>query len=120
MFLIFHQGHVNYLLACGKLCDFLIVGVDSNYRVKQLKGDFRPIDDIHTRLSSVAMYCDYSFEKKSPSKTYIEKYHPNILFRSTENRKKNHEKHDNVIYIPYTLGISTSILISKLNYRNKD
>ncbi|WP_117261674.1 adenylyltransferase/cytidyltransferase family protein [Klebsiella pneumoniae] len=113
VFDLFHHGHRNYLLACKELCDFLIVGVDSNYRAKILKGDARPIDDISTRLKSVSVYCDYAFEKIEQSSVYINKYHPEVLFRSTDNVMGAHKINNKTLYIPYTEGVSTSMLISK-------
>lgn len=113
IFDLFHQGHKNYLIACKKSCDFLIIGVDSDYRAKILKGDNRPIDDISTRLKHVSVYCDYAFEKIEQSGVYIDKYHPDVFFRSSENIIKNHKKTHKTIYIPYTNGVSTSMLISQ-------
>ncbi|WP_420890481.1 adenylyltransferase/cytidyltransferase family protein [Enterobacter chengduensis] len=113
VFDLFHQGHKNYLLTCKELCDFLIVGVDSNYRAKILKGDTRPIDDISTRLKSVSVYCDYAFEKIEHSGVYINKYHPEVFFRSRDNIMNAHKINNKTIYIPYTEGVSTSILIAQ-------
>lgn len=115
IFDLFHQGHKKYLLTCKELCDFLIVGIDSDCRTKLLKGDNRPIDNITARVINVNNYCDYAFEKNAPSDVYINKYHPDILFRSTDNEKTNHYKYNNVIYIPYTQGVSTTLLISELD-----
>lgn len=113
IFDLFHKGHRNYLLACKESCDFLIVGVDSNYRAKILKGDIRPINDISTRLKHVSVYCDYAFEKIEKSGVYINKYHPDVFFRSRDNMLKMHKENDKIIYIPYTEGVSTSMLISQ-------
>lgn len=87
IFDLFHHGHRKYLLECRSLCDFLIVGVDSDDRTKVLKGNSRPIDSISTRLKNVKPFCDQVFEKTLPSSAYIEMYHPNIFFRSTDKKK---------------------------------
>lgn len=113
IFDLFHEGHKNYLSSCRKLCDFLVVGVDSDYRTKQLKGNDRPIDNIERRLKNVSFHCDYAFEKIKSSDEYIKTYRANIFFRSTDN-----QKHGNIdmhtIYIQYTKGVSTTLLISDL------
>ncbi|WP_419721192.1 adenylyltransferase/cytidyltransferase family protein [Pectobacterium aroidearum] len=116
IFDLFHIGHKNYLLACKESCDFLIVGVDSNHRTKNLKGDSRPIDDILIRLKYVGLYCDYAFEKKEESDVYIRKYQPDIFFRSSGNMIKTHKKNHKTIYIPYTERVSTSMLISQISH----
>ena len=40
---ILHAGHVAYLNEAKKLGDILVVFVNSDYSVRQLKGDERPI-----------------------------------------------------------------------------
>jgi rfaE bifunctional protein nucleotidyltransferase chain/domain len=55
---ILHTGHIdllnyakNYLVQLSNNQNKLCVGLDSDERVKQLKGDKRPINDINTRLT---------------------------------------------------------------------
>ena len=40
---LIHYGHLHYLERCKRLCDYLIVGVDSDSLVKKIKGLDRPI-----------------------------------------------------------------------------
>lgn len=40
---LFHYSHLHYLQRCKKLCDKLIVGVDSDEMARKDKGDKRPI-----------------------------------------------------------------------------
>lgn len=42
---ILHRGHLEMLLFARKQGDFLTVAVDSDRRVKQLKGESRPINN---------------------------------------------------------------------------
>lgn len=50
---LIHFGHIVYLESCKKLCDKLIVGVDSDKMVKKAKGNSRPIIPEQERLAMV-------------------------------------------------------------------
>ena len=54
VFDIIHLGHVRYLENAKKLGDLLIVGVNSDSSVKQIKGDKRPINDEKSRIGVLA------------------------------------------------------------------
>ncbi|WP_294844949.1 bifunctional D-glycero-beta-D-manno-heptose-7-phosphate kinase/D-glycero-beta-D-manno-heptose 1-phosphate adenylyltransferase HldE [uncultured Gilliamella sp.] len=47
---ILHAGHVSYLANARKLGDRLVVAVNSNESVKQLKGESRPINPLRQRM----------------------------------------------------------------------
>ena len=40
---LFHLGHLLYILKARELCDFLIIGMDSDEKIRKRKGDGRPI-----------------------------------------------------------------------------
>lgn len=46
---LFHIGHLDYLRKASLVCDYLIVGLNSDASVRRLKGDGRPINDFNTR-----------------------------------------------------------------------
>jgi D-beta-D-heptose 7-phosphate kinase/D-beta-D-heptose 1-phosphate adenosyltransferase len=46
---ILHEGHIASLSAAAKEADYLIVGLNSDASVKQLKGDARPINNQQSR-----------------------------------------------------------------------
>ena len=46
---ILHEGHIASLSAAAKEADYLIVGLNSDASVKQLKGDTRPINKEQSR-----------------------------------------------------------------------
>lgn len=50
---LIHYGHVVYLNSCKKLCDKLIVGVDSDHMVMEAKGHDRPVIPEGERLAMV-------------------------------------------------------------------
>lgn len=51
---LIHQGHISVITAARAECDFLIVAVNSDSSVKQLKGDSRPIQGQDSRLAIVS------------------------------------------------------------------
>jgi rfaE bifunctional protein nucleotidyltransferase chain/domain len=51
---ILHEGHRTYLAEAAKLGDFLVVGLNSDASVRQLKGPGRPVRDEAHRAHLVA------------------------------------------------------------------
>jgi D-beta-D-heptose 7-phosphate kinase/D-beta-D-heptose 1-phosphate adenosyltransferase len=51
---LFHHLHLVYLLRCRRLCELLIVGVDSNDLVCKRKGEHRPLVPEHQRVAIVS------------------------------------------------------------------
>ena len=47
---LYHHMHRLYLVRCRRLCEVLIVGVDSDDLIKKTKGENRPIIPEHQRL----------------------------------------------------------------------
>lgn len=45
VFDVLHPGHIELLKVARSLGDYLVVGLDSDRRVKELKGDSRPINN---------------------------------------------------------------------------
>ena len=48
---ILHAGHIELLKFAKSQGDVLYVGIDSDQRVKQLKGESRPINNLHSRMA---------------------------------------------------------------------
>ena len=46
---LLHEGHLDFLKEAKAQGDFLIVGLNSDYSIKQNKGENRPIDNQETR-----------------------------------------------------------------------
>jgi len=46
---LLHEGHLDFLKEAKTQGDFLIVGLNSDYSIKQNKGENRPIDNQETR-----------------------------------------------------------------------
>ena len=84
---ILHYGHVKYLEDAKGKGDILVVGINSNASVRQIKGKARPIVDEKDRLSVIAALesVDYAFlfNEKTPLKA-IETLNPDILIKGSD------------------------------------
>jgi D-beta-D-heptose 7-phosphate kinase/D-beta-D-heptose 1-phosphate adenosyltransferase len=121
---ILHIGHVKYLQEAKNNCDVLIIGVNSNESVKRLKGDKRPITDVHARVEVLsALECvDYLtvFGEDTPE-DLIKALTPDVLFKGGDWKEEdivgaNHVKASGgkVMVIPYVEGYSTTELIERI------
>ncbi|MBU2511751.1 D-glycero-beta-D-manno-heptose 1-phosphate adenylyltransferase [bacterium] len=81
---IIHTGHTQYLYEARKAGDALIVAVNSDFSVRSLKGENRPINPIAERMIVLAslFFVDYvvPFEELDPYKI-ISKLKPDILIK---------------------------------------
>jgi D-beta-D-heptose 7-phosphate kinase/D-beta-D-heptose 1-phosphate adenosyltransferase len=80
---ILHPGHVELFKVAKSLGDRLIVGIDTDEKVKNDKGNSRPINPLYFRKSMLESikYIDVvlSFGSKSELEDLIELYSPDIL-----------------------------------------
>ena len=81
---LLHVGHVRYLAQAKKLGDFLIIGLNSDSSVKELKGKDRPInsfEDRATLLSAIeSVDLVIMFEEQTPE-NLIKDIVPDILVK---------------------------------------
>ena len=81
---LLHVGHIRYLAQAKKLGDFLIIGLNSDSSVKELKGEDRPINSLEDRatlLSAIeSVNLVVMFEEQTPE-NLIKEIVPNILVK---------------------------------------
>lgn len=81
---ILHLGHVEYLNEARSLGDALIIGVNSDLSVKELKGPDRPINNEHDRqamlLNLKAVDCVQVFTEQTPLEI-IKLIKPDVLVK---------------------------------------
>jgi rfaE bifunctional protein nucleotidyltransferase chain/domain len=81
---LLHVGHIRYLAQAKRLGDFLIIGLNSDSSVKELKGQDRPInsfDDRATLLSAIeSVDLVIMFEEQTPE-NLIKDIVPDILVK---------------------------------------
>ncbi len=124
---ILHRGHINLLKNAKGMCDKLIVGVLADeYLEKNKKYKCFSLQDRISVLSALK-YCDKVVAEDTLEKLPLwEKHKFNYLFVGTDwqqdERYARWEKelseiegaNIKVIYLPYTEGISTSMIIDKI------
>lgn len=121
---IIHLGHVRYLADAKKLCEVLVVGVNSDDSVKRIKGDGRPVNAERVRMEvlSALESVDYitMFDEDTPEEL-IRKITPDVLFKGGDWKEEDIVGADHVKarggkvkVIPYVEGFSTTGIIERM------
>lgn len=80
---ILHPGHIELFKVAKSLGDYLIVGIDSDEKVRNDKGSDRPINSLSFRKSMLESirYIDFvlPFGSRTELEQLIELYNPDIL-----------------------------------------
>lgn len=118
---IVHLGHIQLLKRAAELGDFLIVGLDGDKRVKELKGEQRPINNLVSRITLLESikYVDrvVAFDSDEQLETLIKTMRPAIMVIGEEYRGKRiigSEYVGEIIYFPQMEGFSSTHIINKL------
>ena len=121
---ILHIGHINYLEESKKLCDKLIIAINSDSSVKRIKGKNRPINNQEDRakILSALSLCDHViiFNQLTPIQL-ITSLKPDIITKGGDYKKKNVVGYNEikkwqgqVHIINYIKGNSTTGILEKL------
>ena len=118
-----HMGHLHFFIATRRLCDVLIVAVNSDASVQRLKGEGRPVQDEGTRSLLLASleFVDMVilFDEDTPMHI-IERLRPDVLVKGGYTIDQWPEAQfaqtygARVITLPRVGGYSTSNLIKKM------
>jgi D-beta-D-heptose 7-phosphate kinase/D-beta-D-heptose 1-phosphate adenosyltransferase len=118
---IVHLGHIQLLKRASELGDFLIVGLDGDKRVKELKGEQRPINNLVSRITLLdsIKYVDrvVSFDSDEQLETLIKTMRPAIMVIGEEYKGKRiigSEYVGEIVYFPKMEGFSSTHIINKL------
>jgi D-beta-D-heptose 7-phosphate kinase/D-beta-D-heptose 1-phosphate adenosyltransferase len=88
---VLHRGHIEYLKFCKVQGDVVVVGLNSDDSVRQLKGPERPINNQHDRAAVLAALesVDYIciFEEADPLRL-IEQVCPDVLVKGADWKDK--------------------------------
>ena len=88
---IIHYGHISYLEESKKLCDKLIVAINSDTSIKKLKGPKRPINNqlLRSKVLASLRCCDYViiFDNDTPL-NLIKDLRPDLLTKGGDYKEK--------------------------------
>jgi rfaE bifunctional protein nucleotidyltransferase chain/domain len=127
VFDLLHVGHVRYLAQARALGDALVVAINSDRTVRELKGPDRPVFDQAERAEILAALrqVDYVvvFDDVSP-RSLISQLLPDVLVKGGDyqldeihGREEVEAAGGKVISLPFVDGASTSGLIERMKGR---
>jgi rfaE bifunctional protein nucleotidyltransferase chain/domain len=121
---LLHLGHVRCLQKASALGDLLIVAINSDFSVRQIKGPERPhvCEQDRAEILAALESVDYVtiFDELTPLEL-ISRILPNILTKSSDwsasdviGRKEVEEAGGSFVSIPFDPGYSTTSLVEKI------
>ena len=124
VFDLLHVGHVRYLAAARALGDALVVAINSDRTVRELKGDRRPVINESERAEVLAAlrFVTYVtvFDDVSPRRL-IAGLLPDVLVKGGDygldeihGREEVEAAGGKVISLPFVDGASTSMIIERM------
>src|SRR5882762_11157133 len=124
VFDLLHVGHVRYLAAARALGEALVVAINSDRTVRELKGAGRPIVNEEERAEILAALrqVDYVtiFDDVSP-RSLIARLLPDVLVKGGDytladihGREEVEAAGGRVVSLPFVEGASTSTMIEKM------
>ena len=125
VFDMFHIGHLNILKKAKALCDYLIVGVSTDALVEEYKNKktIIPEEQRFEIVASIKYVDDVVYQESMDKMAAWEKYHFNTVFvgsdwKGTDKWEKIEQEFKKVgvevVYLPHTDGISSSLLREKI------
>lgn len=129
VFDVLHVEHIRFLAAAKQQGDYLIVGVETDVRVRKIKGSGRPINHEEVRLEQVkalkfvdeAFLLPSKFDSYSDWLGFLEDTRPNIYAVSGHTAHLDTKKSicDQVgtrlvVVRPHDPSVSTTLLLEKL------
>ena len=121
---LIHLGHIDVLARSSDLGDILIIGVNSDSSIQNLKGENRPIIEENSRVKQLAAleFVDavILFDEDTPQKL-IEIIKPDVITKGGDYKAENivgnevvTQKNGQVVIIPLTQGYSTTSILKKI------
>ena len=128
---LLHFGHIRYLEAARKLGDILVVGLNGDQSVRELKGPGRPINNEKDRAAILAALECVDLVAIFPelrATRFIERAAPDVYVKGgdyssetldAEERAALQKIGSKIEIVPFEKGYSTSALLEKLRGNKK-
>jgi D-beta-D-heptose 7-phosphate kinase/D-beta-D-heptose 1-phosphate adenosyltransferase len=121
---ILHPGHVAYLEEVRELCDFLVVGLNSDASVARLKGPSRPVQDEAARAAVLlglrSVDAVVRFAEDTPQ-LLIQDLQPDLLAKGGDytpstvvGRDIVEARGGRLVLLPFREGNSTSRIVTRI------
>ena len=118
---ILHPGHIQLFKVAKELGDMVIVGTDTDEKIKKDKGFDRPVNDLCYRVAMLEAikYIDavHTFDTRSELEGLIQMYNPDILLIGDDWRNGDvvgREYAKEVRFLPRMGGYSSSKTLKKI------
>src|SRR5258705_2972748 len=129
VFDLLHVGHVRYLAAARALGDALVVAVNSDRTVHELKGDGRPVINENERAEILAALRQVDYVKifdDVSTRSLIARLLPDVLVKGGDyeldeihGREEVEAAGGRVVSLPFIPGASTSAIIERMKNARK-
>jgi len=120
---VLHMGHINLFSHARKLAGpkgKVIVGTDSDQRIRELKGPSRPINNIFDRIGFLRAikYIDgvVTFSSEDELQAQIKRFSPDILLIGDDYRGKTivgSQYAKKIVFVPRYGGLSSTMIINQ-------
>ena len=118
---ILHRGHLELLNYAKSLGGQLLVAIDTDRRVKELKGEHRPINNQEDRkfflYNLKAVDIVMFFDSKEELVNIMKEYKPDVYVKGSDwkhdTKSTAHQYCDNVIYFDRINGYSSTNIIAR-------
>jgi D-beta-D-heptose 7-phosphate kinase/D-beta-D-heptose 1-phosphate adenosyltransferase len=121
---ILHRGHVELLEYAKSLGEFLLVCIDTDRRVAELKGQDRPINNQNDRqfmLNSLkAVDAVWTFDSEADLERICEMYQPDIMVKGSDYQGKpivGAKYCKEIKFVELVDGYSTTNIIQRITNR---
>ncbi len=126
---LLHPGHVKLLAGARAACDRLVVGLNGDASVTRLKGQGRPVQDVHARAEILAALEAVDlvavFDEDTPEKL-IGRVRPKVLVKGADYKDKTvvgreqvEAQGGEVILVDIVPGHSTSAMVARARANSK-